>query len=83
MILNAISCVCPEGRAEGRAEGRGEGRLEGGVRLLTRQLEHRFGPLPQAVHDRLAAASEGQLEAWGEAVLTAPSLDALFSGEYH
>jgi hypothetical protein len=55
-----------------------KGMHKGESRLLAKQLERRFGPLPQAVTERLAAATEAQLEAWGEAVLSAPSLEAVF-----
>ena len=47
--------------------------LEGERRLLGKLLERRFGPLPQVATDRLAAASEAQLDAWSEAELSAPS----------
>ena len=64
-------------------KGMQQGRLEGEGRLLTRLLECRFGPLPPEVTQRLAAASEADIEAWGEAVLGAPSLDAVFSRNSH
>jgi hypothetical protein len=35
--------------------------------------------LPPAASERLAHASRAELEAWGEAVLTAPTLDAVFA----
>ena len=67
------------GLATGYAIGFQQGRIEEGEsRLLAKLLERRFGPLPQAVTERLAAATEAQLEAWGEAVLSAPSLEAIF-----
>ena len=59
------------------------GRLEGEGRLLTRLRERRFGPLPPEVIRRLATASAAEIEAWGEAVLTAPPLDAVFSRNSH
>ena len=34
------------------------------VDMLTRQLEHRFGPLPEREKQILATASVGQLETW-------------------
>ncbi len=62
----------------GIAKGRVEGRVEGESRLLKRLLERRFGPLPQWVSKQLECAKEDELEIWGEAVLTAPSLEAVF-----
>jgi len=67
-----------KGLEKGRAEGRAEGRVEGEYRLLRRQLERRFGVLPEWVTERLIHATEEELEAWGEAVLTAPTLDEVF-----
>ena len=61
-----------------RDEGLVKGRVEGESRLLKRQLERRFGPLPQWVSERLGSAKEEELETWSEAVLTAPTLDAVF-----
>ena len=54
------------------------GRVEGEYRLLKRLLEHRFGVLPHWVSERLEGAKEDELEAWSEAVLTAPTLEAVF-----
>jgi hypothetical protein len=51
-----------------------EGRSAGRTDLLARLLAHRFGPLPAAVHERLASASIEELDAIGERLLTAQSL---------
>jgi hypothetical protein len=48
---------------------------------LKRLLERRFGVLPAWATEKLSNASEPALEAWGEAVLTAPTLDAVFHTE--
>ena len=68
-----------EGRQEGRQEGRKEGRAEGEYRLLTKQLENRFRALPKPINERLKAARAEQLEQWAVRLLTAQSLDDLFS----
>ncbi len=68
-----------KGMVTGMAKGRVEGRVEGQSRLLRRQLERRFGVLPSWATEQLANASEEQLEAWGEAILTAPTLEAVFN----
>ena len=65
----------------GIAKGRVEGRLEGESKLLKKLLERRFGALPAWATEKLSNASEPALEAWGEAVLTAPTLDAVFHTE--
>ena len=61
------------------AKGRVEGRLEGESKLLKRLLERRFGSLPAWAIESLSNATELALEAWGEAVLTAPTLEAVFN----
>ncbi|MEI8303237.1 MAG: Rpn family recombination-promoting nuclease/putative transposase [Burkholderiales bacterium] len=62
------------------AQGRQEGRQEGEALLLQRQLARRFGPLPPAVVERIASATPAQLEQWGDRVLDAASLEAVFAG---
>jgi hypothetical protein len=66
--------------AQGREEGRQEGRQEGEALLLQRLLARRFGPLPAAIVERIATASPADLERWGDRVLDAPSLHAIFAG---
>ncbi len=60
--------------AQGRAEGKVEGRLEGRADLVIRQLTFRFGPLGDAARARISAASIEDLDAIGEHLLTAQSL---------
>ncbi len=64
-----------QGLAEGKAEGKAEGEIHGRVALLHRQLARRFGALPSVALERLAAASADELDAVGERLLTAQSLD--------
>ena len=70
-----------KGRVEGRIEGRVEGRVEGESKLLKRQLERRFGALPAWAIELLSNANEPSLEAWGVAILTAQTLEAVFNSE--
>ncbi len=60
-------------------QGRQEGRLEGEIRLLLRQLRRRFGKLPGWTEERLRRASSGMLEIWSERILTASTLEEVFS----
>ena len=76
--MQYITSVEKIGIAKGRIEGRVEGKVEGEAKLLRRLLERRFGILPTWASDKLNSAAEQDLEAWGEAVLTASSLDAVF-----
>jgi hypothetical protein len=59
---------------KGLLQGREEGHLEAEIKMLTRQLIHRFGPLPEWAEARLRSADSVQLEAWIDAVLDAQSL---------
>jgi hypothetical protein len=79
-----------EGRALGLEEGRAlqivldrikehlEAREEGIRVALVHVLASRFGPLPEEVETRIAAAHESQLLAWTGRILTADSLPAVF-----
>lgn len=58
--------------------GHREGKLEGEIELLRQLLEHKFGPLPKRIQQRLAAADEAALRAWSLRVLTAATLDEIF-----
>ena len=57
------------------------GIAKGESRILRRQLELRFGAIPAWVTEKLSSATEQDFEAWGEAVLTASSLEAVFNTE--
>jgi hypothetical protein len=70
-----------EGREEGLLEGREEGEREGERRLLIRQLQKRFGALPEWVHLRVRQAPPEQLECWGEKLLDSNRLETLFDDE--
>lgn len=58
--------------------GREEGRKEALCNLVEIQLAQRFGQLPQTVRERLAGADADDLQAWGKALLNAPSLEQVF-----
>ena len=53
-------------------------KREGETLLLQRQLARRFGPLPTAVVARIATATVEEIDAWGDRVLDAKSLDEVF-----
>ncbi len=62
----------------GIAKGRVEGHVEGKSSLLEKQLEYRFGVLPEWAAEQLVRAKEEELEAWAKAIFTAPTLEAVF-----
>ena len=67
-----------EGEAEGRRKGEAEGRRKGEADLLLRQLSRLYGPLAQAVEDRVRRAGADQLLEWGERLVTSDSLEEIF-----
>ena len=67
-----------EGKEEGKHEGRAEGRHEGERKVISRQIERRFGPLSESATQKLAAMQEAQLGDLSLRLLDAQSLDELF-----
>jgi flagellar biosynthesis/type III secretory pathway protein FliH len=68
-----------EGRLEGLQQGERKGKLEGQIQLLLRFLMRRFGVLPPAVVMQINAAKNlEQIEAWFDAAIDAPNLNAVF-----
>ena len=63
---------------EGERKGKLEGKLEGKREVLLRQLQRRFGELPEWVATRVEAAGSDELEAWTERILSARDLDEMF-----
>ena len=70
--------VVGKAHAEGVAEGEARGEILGRASILNRLLERRFGRLPATVRERVRTASVQDLDAWGDAVLDAPTLEAVF-----
>ena len=53
-------------------------RAEGKAHMLAKLLASRFPPLAPAVLDRIADASEENLDAWFDKALSAKSLEAVW-----
>jgi predicted transposase YdaD len=67
--------VIRKGLAQGRVEGRAEGRLE----ILSSLIEKRFGKIPPAVSQRMAALKPAQLKRIALRLLDAQSMEDLFA----
>ncbi|HEY9280779.1 MAG TPA: DUF4351 domain-containing protein [Eoetvoesiella sp.] len=67
------------GWEKGRLEGLDEGRAEGEASLLQRLLTRKFGPVPEALQQRIQTATLVQLETWSLNILDARSLDEVFA----
>ena len=79
-VVNLVEELISKGRAEGHAEGEAKGEVRGRASILNRLLERRFGSLPATVRERVRSASVRELDTWGDAVLEAPTLEAVFEG---
>jgi len=66
------------GKEEGRQEGEQDGARREAMNLLTRQLERRFGVLPEAAAQKLKTADLATLEDWSLRLLDATSLEQAF-----
>jgi flagellar biosynthesis/type III secretory pathway protein FliH len=64
-----------QGLQQGLQQGRQEGLQQGEAVLLLRLLHRKFGELPDAVRERVAAADPDTLLTWSERILTAQSID--------
>ncbi len=63
----------------GMQKGIKQGMQQGKSMLLAQLMARRFGELPDWAAERLGSGSEAELQAWGEAMLTADTLTAVFS----
>ena len=73
-----------EGEARGLAEGLMRGKAEGKAETLLKQLERRFGAVPEDSRARVLAAPVEDLDAWLDAVISVSSLDDVFrNGAIH
>jgi hypothetical protein len=68
---------------KGVVEGFGKGEIRGRAETLLRQLRKRFGDVPDAMVERLQTAGSDDLNRWTDAVLDAPSLEAVFEPSKH
>jgi hypothetical protein len=57
---------------------RQEGAIAATARVLLTQLEQRFGPLPETMIERVRTSTPTELDRIARAVLSAPTLAAVF-----
>lgn len=62
----------------GFERGMQQGMQQGEANFLQRQLQHRFGTLPETLLSRLKSATPEELERWGKRLLEADSLGDIF-----
>ena len=66
-------------RQEGILIGEQTGEKKGEATMLTRQLQRRFGNVPDWANEKIAKADPPSLEEWGLRFVDAKSLDEVFT----
>ncbi len=69
-----------EGMEKGIKKGIEEGIEKGEAQLLIRQLHRKFGEVPAEIEKRIAESNAEQLLEWGERLISAETVDDIFSG---
>jgi len=59
-------------------EGEQRGEARGEAKTLLKQLDLKFGELPEWVEQRVHAADKKQLDVWVERILTEDTLEKIF-----
>lgn len=70
-----MGVVWREGNAAGKAEGKAEGKAD----LVQHLLTLKFGELTPALRERVADATETELQRWSERLLSAGTLNDVFA----
>ncbi len=60
-------------------EGMYKGIQQGEATLLMRQIRHRFGDIPNPITQQITKADAQKLLVWGEKILDAANLEAIFA----
>jgi hypothetical protein len=78
-IANMLDTHTADWTAQWKQQGHEQRYRQGESKILHRQIQRRFGgELPTWVDEKLTAADTDQLEAWADALLDAPTLEAVF-----
>ncbi len=83
MKMRYVNSVERMALERGMEQGMQQGLRAGKLQVVTRQLVARFGELPASAKARLDAATDDELDAWTQALLSAPSIDAVFCAYRH
>ena len=71
-----------EGMAKGMQKGMAQGLHEGVEGMLRKQVQLKFGAIPSWADERIASATDEQLDAWVTGILSAESLEVLLRPEH-
>ncbi len=79
MILKELREAERVGELRGEQRGEQRGELRGEAKILTRQLQRRFGTIPEWASEKIIKAEPSSLEEWSLRIFEAQSLDDVFS----
>ncbi len=77
-VRNMLAERVKEWNRESLERGLQKGMQKGALQLLTRQIETKFGPLPQDFLDCMEQADDEQILLWSDRILTAEKLSDIF-----
>lgn len=83
MKMRYVNSVERMALERGMETGLQQGLRAGKIQVIAQLLAARFGALPAPAKAKLDAATEEELDAWTEALLWAPSIDAVFDASRH
>jgi predicted transposase/invertase (TIGR01784 family) len=75
--VTAAEVLRARGFTEGRLQILEEAKTKGKAELVLRQLELKFGVMPESVRQRVLLASSGELDVWGDFIITASRVEDL------
>ncbi len=78
VVQELIDQGMAEGLKQGMAQGMEQGKVQERVQILTRLLEHRFGPVPPGIRQRIRTATPEELDAKLSTAFDAMSLPEVF-----
>ncbi len=78
LVGQVVQELIDQGMAQGLKQGMEQGKVQERVQILTRLLEHRFGPVPAGVRRRIRTATPEELEAKLGTAFGAASLPEVF-----
>ncbi|MBF0136967.1 MAG: Rpn family recombination-promoting nuclease/putative transposase [Magnetococcales bacterium] len=81
MLDEMVQIWSKELHEDGRRKGKQEGQQEEAKAFLLRLLNRRFGPLPGWITEKIHLAKLPTLEAWGDRMLEAATLEEIFFGD--
>ncbi|MBF0462223.1 MAG: DUF4351 domain-containing protein [Magnetococcales bacterium] len=76
---DALSEITRFLRQEGIQVGIQEGEQKGEAKMLVRQLQRRFGNVPEWANEKIAKADLSSLEEWSLRILDAPTLESVLA----